>query len=420
MPEEVKEIGATDLAKMIADATAESNKALLDAIKDLGESQRKSVLPAPDKRLAPWQRSKEEIEEKRKEWASKHRNPNRLPPEDEFSFARFFMARKTNNWDLAPFEKYACETTYETYEGDAQKALGWASGSSGGYWVGIEFLPQEFIDYFTAEVVCRQAGCMVLPCTGAPVNIPKATAGHTVYWVTQNANITASDSTPGQLQLTPHWAVARCQLSRFLARTSVGAAESFVRQDMARGLALAVDDAMLEGPGTSGKPTGMSATASINTVAIGTNGGAMTSALLHSMDYAMNLDNVPMNGRVWIMHPRTWNAIRQLVTESGTTKYLINPNPSVAEPRSFLGYPVYLSTQVTINGTKGNGTALARVFLVNIKDIVLAEWGAIELEATDVGGNAWAQNAVEIKATYTVDVGVRNANSVCLLSDTTS
>jgi hypothetical protein len=53
-------------------------------------------------------------------------------------------------------------------------------------------------------------------------------------------------------------------------------------------------------------------------------------------------------------------------------------------------------------------------------DVILAEWGGVELAATDVGGNAWAQNAIEVRATYACDVGVRNANSICLIDDSTS
>lgn len=354
-------------------------------------------------------------------------NSPRFIREDEFSLGRFFAAQVSHDWSNAKYERYCLDQSKRTFGSVTQKALGWASGSSGGYWVATEFLPQEFINYFAANIVCRKAGCKVLPCTGAPVNIPTMTAGATAYWVSQNATLTASDTTPGQLQLTPHFVVARSQISEFLAQSSEGAAETLIREDMARVLALAIDDAMLEGvpsTATPGKPTGLTNTSSIGTVAIGTNGGALTMTHLHSMKYSLDLYNVPEDGRCWIMHPRTWGGINQYIVNTETNNFLFNPRPQVPYANQIFGYPVYTSTQVSITNSKGGGTetglTLANVFLVNMKDVILAEWGGVALKATDVGGNAWAQNAIEVKATYAMDMGVRHAKSVCLISDSTT
>lgn len=421
------ELKVTDLATLIGTAIAEANKPLIESVRTLQQGMtaaRESLIPAPNTtRRSPFARTPEEIAARRKEWDERFIKDGfrRSVPEDQFSFVRFFLARKNNDWSQAPFEQYAMERTSELYDGNVAKALGWASGSSGGYWVDQQFMPQDFIDIFTAEVICRAAGCVVMPCTGSPVLIPRATASHTASWVTQNTEIPATSPTPGNISLNPHWCVGRSIISRFLQQVSAGTAEGFIRMDLARQLALAVDLAMLEGTGSSGQPTGMSNTGSINTVPIGTNGGAITPPLLRSMEYQLNLDNVPRNNRAWLMHPRTWSAILQLVTENSTYKYLVNPNFADGTPPRLLGYPVFESTQVAIDNTKGeSGTALANIFLVRMADIILGEWGAIELEGTDIGGTAWANNSVEFKATYTVDVGVRNVNSICLISDSSS
>lgn len=344
------------------------------------------------------------------------KDPRALPPEDEFSFIRLMNAQRNKDFKHAPYEEYALEES-------RKKAIAWASGSAGGYWVDSQFLPEEFIDNLVANIVCRQAGCQVLPCTGSPVNIPTKTAGATAYWVAQNAALTESSQTPGQVQLTPKWCTARTQISEFLAQTSAGAAEKIVRDDLARSIGLAVDSEMLVGTGTTYKPTGLiniTSPSSPNSVAIGTNGGALTLAHMHSMLYEVELDNVPEAGLCWIMHPRTWNTIRQFIIATEANHYVINPTPTAAEPRSILGFPVYRTTQLSIALTKGSGIALGYVLLVNMKDVIMGEWGAIQLKATDVGGLAWEQNAIEIKATYTMDVVARHPDSICVLSDTSS
>lgn len=343
---------------------------------------------------------------------------------DEFSLWRFLQAQLSHDWSEAKYERYCMDLTKKNLAGLEQKALGWVSGSSGGYWVAAEFLPEEFINYYAANIVCRKAGCRTLQPTGAPVQIPKVTAGATAYWVGQNSNITASDQTPNQLTMYPKFCVARTQISEFLAQSSEGVAESIVREDLSRVLALAVDDAMLEGNLATATPNiieGMANTASIQNVDIGTNGGALTMAHLYSMKYALDLYNVPEEGRVWLMHPRTKNGIDQFLVNAETQHYVFGQNAELGPRNMLIGYPVFTSTQLAINLSKGGGTEggvnLARLFLVNIKDIILAEWGGIGLKATDVGGNAWAQNAIEVKATAAVDMGVRNSTSIVMIDD---
>lgn len=360
-------------------------------------------------------------------------NSPRNVNKEEFSIVRFFRAQMAHDWTIAPYERYCMLKTKKNFEALEQKAIGWASGSSGGYWVATEFLPAEFITHFVANIVCRKAGCRVIQATGAPVEIPKITAGATAYWVGQNANLTASDQTPGILSLTPKFCVARTQMSEFLANSSEGAAEAIVREDLGRVLALAVDKAMLEGNIATATPNvidGMANTASINTVAIGTNGGALTMTHLHSMKYKLDEDNVPEAGRCWIMHPRTKSGIDKFLINAETNHYLFQPGGFQGGgvwnslPQTLLGYPVYTTTQIATTGSKGGGTEggvnLASVFLVNMADIILCEWGGLSLKATDVGGNAWAQNAIEVKATYACDMGARHVDSICLLNDTTT
>jgi HK97 family phage major capsid protein/HK97 family phage prohead protease len=403
-------------------AVTEGIKTLTDEIADLKKRYGDSLVQVKSKNLP----SDAEIAEKRKEYAAKKRNPNELPPEDEFSFIRCAIAQINRDWSLAPYEKYAIEQGSKKLNELAtnEKAIAWASGSAGGYWVPEEFLPEQFYMDFVANLVARKAGIFILPCRSAPVLIPRVSAGGTAYWVAQNANLTESAPTPNQLSMQPKWCTARVQISQFLAQTSAGAAERIVRQEIARRIALAVDDAVLEGTGTSGKPIGLAATSSINTVAIGADGGTFTPAHAFSMLYALEYDNVPMDGVSWIFHPRTWNTFRQSTVGSDTYNYLLwqNQTGSIANATRYelLGYPVYTTTQMTINGTKGSGTNLARILLANWKECILAEWGGLEVKATDVGGLAWQQNAIEFKGTYCCDVAVRDANAVCLLSDSTS
>lgn len=347
-------------------------------------------------------------------------------PLDQFSIVRAIAAISSKDFSRAGFERDAIKAS-------EQKALSWASGSGGGYWIAEEFLGDSFIEALAAKTIVRRAGVTVLPCTNAPVLIPKISSGAIAYWVQQNATINASDQTPAQVSLSPKFCVARTQMSEFLARAGGATAERVVTNDLTSVIARSIDSVVLSGEvstSTPYVPTGMSNTASINTVEIGTNGGALTLAHLRDMEYDLQSSNVEFDDTTcFIMHPRTWHGIQEfeMVQYSGQTSgggFYFSAQPEKAVARSIFGYPVYLSTQVSITGTKGTGTAagtaLADVFFAKMSDVLLAEWGGISLKATDVGGDAWAKNMLEIKATAAVDVGVRHAQSICLISDSTT
>ena len=412
MPEKKKKEGLKitkdALKTLIGDAITDSNKELNQKIADIEKRQPDLIGGSPEDAA---QKDVPEKKESELKFTVKRESRNGLPPVDEFSFVRFLNAQRTHSWAGADYEKWALDQSI-------QKDTPLTSGStSGGYWIGAEFLPAEFIGYYGAAQICRQAGCRVLPCTGTPVNIPKMTAGVTVSWLAENAASTKTDATPGQLQLSPNLAVARTQISKTLFRTSSGAAETLLRQDMGTALGRKVDLGILEGAGTN-EPTGMSNTSSIGTVAASS--GAITIAMLRDQELDLQTANARFVKPAYLMHPRTWHAICEIVKATTARDFVmaVDRQPSEGVGRNILGYPVYLSTQISItNGTAGNE---ANVFFVDMDDIILAEWGGIEIEATDTGGDAFAEYAIEVRAVAQVDVGVRNAGSISLISDTTS
>jgi HK97 family phage major capsid protein len=349
-------------------------------------------------------------------------NPRNFPPANEFSLLRFFMAQTSHDWTNAKYERMCMDHSKNRLGMHQKTAIGWASGSAGGYWVDSELLPKQFVEYYYANLVTKQAGITILPCSGAPVNIPKITGATTTYWMGQNHAIDEASPTPGTLSLVPHFCGCRARLSKFMVNASPGAAEAIIRQDMARSLACAVEHAIFEGVhGTTNaneEPTGWLNTGSINTVSTGTHGAAITMAYLDDMIVALDIDNVPQDGRAFFMTPRTWHVVSALMGSVSAGNYLFSPGGLASVPRDqrIRGIPVFttnnLSSNVTVHVC---GTNLASVFLTRMPDAILAEWGGIDLAATDTGGLAWEQNAVEIRGVYACDVGLRNVNSCCQL-----
>ena len=79
--------------------------------------------------------------------------------------------------------------------------------------------------------------------------------------------------------------------------------------------------------------------------------------------------------------------------------------------------PVLTSTQLPFNLTKGSSTDCTEVYFGNFEELLIGQWGAVEILATNIGGNAWIQNAIEVRLILNLDIQVRHAQSFVYCAD---
>lgn len=330
---------------------------------------------------------------------------------EKFSFSKALLGISTKDWSFAQFEKSVFDET-------RKKALSMGVGSAGGFIVPEQYVA-ELVELLRAKTVVLQAGARVLAgLTGSPVEIPKQTGASNFYWIGENSTITASDQTFGQIALTPKTGAALTKLSNKLLKLGTPDVEQFVREDLADTIAQGIDVAAFTADGTANNPTGIAATTGINTVAIGTNGGAITIDLLYDMLYEIDADNAVGDKTAWVLHPRTISGLKKLKDSQG--RYLLQPDPTLAARNTMLGFPVFTSTQLRINLTKGTGTALAEIFLGNFNDLILGQWGNLELLASQEAGGAFENNQTFIRVIQDLDIGLRHPEAFCRISDSTT
>jgi HK97 family phage major capsid protein len=307
-----------------------------------------------------------------------------------------------------------------------QRALDTGTGGAGGgYVVPIQTLP-DFIERLYANLVVKQAGATVLPnLVGSPVYIPKQLTSADIYWIGQNAPITLSNPTFGSITMSPRTMAARAQYSNLLSLLSNPNAEELMRRDFARIAALELDRVALNGAGTL-EPVGISNMASIPTLALGSDGGVFdwTTAVEAEgmLEDASAL--VPDGKFAFITHGKVKRRLKltRIPQYSGDPggAYIVPPIISDRALADMLGYPIFTTSQVRTNLTKGSGSNLSEVYFGNFADLLIGVWGNLEILATNVGGNAWVQNAMEIRMIMNVDVTVRNLESVVYINDATT
>lgn len=325
---------------------------------------------------------------------------------DEFSFARLCVAIARHDDSVAPFETSVCK--------EAAKKRDMSSGvdSAGGYLVPNEF-SNQLIELLRAKMVTEALGITALRgMTGGAFFIPKQTGSATVYWTAENATITPSDASVGQIEMRPRELGALVPLSNRLLRLSNPGAEAMVRNDLAAIFAREIDKVVMFGTGGT-KPLGIIYSSGIGTKTVN---AIPTLDDLYDMIAQIETANADQGNLGWAMNPSLWNVLRKI--KDGDGKYVLTPDSgaynvtSSARPAArgmLLGYPFATSTQVPTNF--GTGTDRTALIFGNWADAVLAEWAGLELKASDVAGTSFAANQTWIRALTEVDFNVRHGAS---------
>lgn len=301
---------------------------------------------------------------------------------------------------------------------EGKRTMSAGSDTAGGYWVPEQFLGDQFVENLRATTVIYDLGATQLTdLMGSPVVIPKKTGSSTAYWVPENSAITASELTAGQINLEPHACAAVVQMSNRLRMLSNPSVEAMVNNDISTSIGLKIEKAALDGPNVAGEPTGIkNIGGGLNTATTATIN--LTNA--NAMVYTLELDHANFGALGWLMHPRTWNTLRnrERVQVAELVGRANEGGIGAMAPMSYVGYPVRTSTQVA-----QTASSVADVFFGNWNDLIVARWQGIEFavttEASDGTNHAFMQNQFWVRAIAEVDIGIRREESFCVNSSVT-
>ncbi len=347
----------------------------------------------------------------------------------QYSLLRAINAKLTGDWSKAGLEREA-SLAVEQRVGRPPDAKGFfvpydwmvaerrdlikGTAAQGGYLVGTEHLAQSFIEMLRNKMVVLQAGARFMGGLVGDIAIPKQTGGATAYWVDpESASVTESQQAVDQLALSPNTVGALTDISRKLLLQATPDAEDFVRDDLARVVALAIDLASLHGSGSGAEPTGIANTTGVATVAIGANGGDPTWDHIVDLETEVAQDNADVGALAYITNAKVRGKLKRTMR---TATYGDIPiwDPQAGD-RPLNGYPVYVTNQVKSNLTKGSGTNLSAIFFGNWADLIIAQWGGLEILVDPYTGGA--SGAVRIIALQDVDIGVRHPESFSVILD---
>lgn len=268
------------------------------------------------------------------------------------------------------------------------------------------------IELLRVRTLLYALGAKVLNDMQGNFNLPRQSGAGTAYWINpESATITKSNQTIDNVAFAPKTLGAQTVYSRpFLKQTSVDA-EMFVREDLVTVLGIGLDNAGFAGSGSGATPTGITNDSNTTTVAVGTNGGAPTWALVAALEKNVEVQNALLGKLAYVTSPQGRYKLKTTVKDSNTAaKYLWNEDLNLVN-----GYPGFATNQIPANVTKGTGTNLTALIFGNFADAMFALWGGLDTIVNPfTNSNA---GAVEITLLQDADFHLRHGKSFAVIKD---
>ena len=303
-----------------------------------------------------------------------------------------------------------------------------SSSGTGGALVGVDYLPERFLETLQATSSVMAMGVTVLPGLVGDVSIPKRDTDATAYWLsTETTAITQSESTFSNVSLTPKRVAAYSKWSMQTEQQALPAIEELSRRNLITKIDQARDLAILAGSGSGGQPVGVLNTTGIGNIALGTNGGSVTLNNLIDLEGALSEDNALTGSLGYIAHSKIINQLKKARAGGSTTTdgaYLWNSNlqdiSRGSTPGSINGYSIRENNLLPTNLTKGTASTCTPIIFGNFSDIYVGMWGAgIEVSISETEDD-FIKLLTSIRAVTTMDVAIAHAQSFAAIKDALS
>jgi HK97 family phage major capsid protein len=300
-----------------------------------------------------------------------------------------------------------------------QRAMGVSPDSAGGFLVPGEVLVAQLIEKLRPRLIATLLGATEADFVTTPVDIPKEVTDPDVDALAENESGNASDAELGQLRLEPHTAQSYMEISRRLLFAGTGVETILVRM-MTKAIAVTWNEWALKGTGGK-QPVGIFNTLGIGSVdfsgvTIGANdvGPDFYQTMLLFEERLRNADAFAGAGKLgWAIPVKMIRAMMQVKSENaaaGTQSLDMARNTiTTGTDRVLLGYNYETSTQL-LDGAE------SEVIFGDWESLIMATFGNMILEASNVADQAMRKRQTHIVAAIDVDTAVTQPGAFAVSS----
>ena len=260
--------------------------------------------------------------------------------------------------------------------------------------------PDQYIEPFRNSLLARKLGVRVLSGLTGNITVPKYGTGTTTGWVAENSALPTGDMTFSNVTLAPKHAGGITEMSRQLIQQSSPDVEQLIRDDLSAMLAQAIDSALIKGGGVN-EPTGVLATAGIQTANLATMSWANILTMLQKLDIV----NASAANIVASMKVKA--KLQGTLKSAGVAGYIM-------EGGKVGDLPAYFSNQVAEKtGAPNTGKLIAGDW----SQVLLGVWSEIDLLVNPFDSVAYARGGVLVRAMSTVGIAVRHPEAFVFAED---
>lgn len=284
------------------------------------------------------------------------------------------------------------------------------TAAEGGNLIETELMSGSFIESLENAMRLQSAGATILNGLTGNCAIPRQTGGSSHFWLAENGAPTEASATFDQVALSPKTVGAFTDISRKMLLQSSISVEAFVRNDLALRLALAIDQAGINGTGTSNQPKGILNVSGIGSVAGGTNGLAPTWSHIVKLESEVANANADADQMCYLTNTKVRGKLKETEKFSGGGREIWT-----GDNQPLNGYRAEVSNQVPSGLTKGTSDVCSAVIFGNFADLLIGFWGGLDLQVDPY--TQATKGAVRVTAFQDVDIAVRHPESFAAMVD---
>jgi HK97 family phage major capsid protein/HK97 family phage prohead protease len=354
--------------------------------------------------------------------------------EKAYSIRKAIVAALDRDWSKAGFERECSNAIAEKLDRATggffvpvrdlqvpmQRAtLSTGTAATGGNLVATELNSGRLIEFLRNRSLVLRMGAEMLSGLVGNLDIPTEDGISNIYWVAENAGVTQSDQTFGKVSFRPKTLGVKSAFTRQMLLQTSDDIEARVRRNLSQSIATGIDVAAINGSGASGQPTGILNTAGVATVFLGTNGAVPTWASIVALETAIANGNADVGSLGYLTNSKVRGKLKTTLRNPAGTDSTWVWEDSAGSDYSMgklNGYMAGVSNNVPSNLTKGSGTALSSIIFGNFQDLMIGEWGILELLPNPYGAG-YDAGTVEVRALQTIDIQVARAASFAKIID---
>ncbi|MGI4862839.1 MAG: phage major capsid protein [Janthinobacterium lividum] len=265
------------------------------------------------------------------------------------------------------------------------------------------------LDFLRAPSVLRALGAQFLTGLVGNIGMPEMTAGAVSTWKGEVETLDKSNQKFAERDFSPNrLGTFAIRSKQFLIQTSP-AIEQMLRNDLQNSVVQKLEQTAINGLGTATIPQGILQNSNVNQLALGANGGAFTRGTVIAMMAAVMNNNIPLTNPGFLMNVNTMAALMNTKLDPGSGLFLMNSRDNL------MGYNTAVTTNVPGDLTKGTGTNLSAAIFGNWSDLLIGQWGGLDITTDPYTLATEGQVRIIIQSFY--DIMVQRAKAFAVVKD---